>query len=438
MRAAVDGPPQPLHEIVAGRAARARDDHRQGARARRRAAATRTPARSPRSCSASSPVSSSRRTTTRRGRSCSAVRAQEPRARDGRGAARRSRSLVGGTIAIKRIVDERDRADESGARRARAEAVAEAEKQKVLDGYQQLTLAEARHRADDDPTRAAAMVRPLLVGTQWRERARRDRGGARARHRVRACRRRRTRCRSRRATTATHLLAAGDDGIVRIHDLAQPHDARGRRRQGARRGAVRRRRAQDRAVRRRDRVTIVDAATGDAPRDRRTGRRHRARGRGADRVLDRPARARCGSSTSPAARRCRSRSTSRCTRSRRRPTAGGSRSPAATHLLLLDRTHASDPARERHDRRDARARVVGRLARPRRAGRRRARPRPLSRTSPTSCGRATSAAAPRSRRQRRPYLQRRADRRRSCARKRTARRSPAATRSALRGRAAAR
>jgi len=127
--------------------------------------------------------------------------------------------LVGGTIAIKRVVDERDRADESARVAREQQRIAEAEKQKVIEGYQQLTLAEARHRADDDPTRAAAMVRPLLSGTQWRS-ARDVIAAARAHGIAFGLPASPHTLSLQTSHDGTHLLAAGDDGLVRIHDLA--------------------------------------------------------------------------------------------------------------------------------------------------------------------------------------------------------------------------
>ncbi|HSN28378.1 MAG TPA: hypothetical protein VLT45_18965, partial [Kofleriaceae bacterium] len=126
--------------------------------------------------------------------------------------------IVGGTIAIKRVVDERDRADDQAHVAREQQRIAEAEKQKVIDGYQQLTLAEARHRADDDPTRAAAMVRPLLSGAQWRS-ARDVIAAARAHGIAYGLPASSKTLSLEPSRDGMRLLAAGDDGIVRIHDL---------------------------------------------------------------------------------------------------------------------------------------------------------------------------------------------------------------------------
>jgi hypothetical protein len=126
--------------------------------------------------------------------------------------------LLGGTIAVKRVVDERDRADEAAHVALEQKRVAEDERAKVLDGYEQLTLAEARHKAEDDPTRAAAMVRSLLAGPRWRE-ARDVIAAARAHGIAYGLPASPHTLSLEPSQDGTRLLAAGDDGIVRIHDL---------------------------------------------------------------------------------------------------------------------------------------------------------------------------------------------------------------------------
>ena len=126
--------------------------------------------------------------------------------------------IVGGAIAIKRVVDERDRADDQAHVAREQQRIAEAEKQKVIAGYQQLTLAEARHRADDDPTRAAAMVRPLLDGPQWQN-ARDVIAAARAHGIAYGLPASPKTLSLEPSRDGIRLLVAGDDGIVRVHDL---------------------------------------------------------------------------------------------------------------------------------------------------------------------------------------------------------------------------
>ena len=138
---------------------------------------------------------------------------------------------------------------------------------------------------------------------------------------------------------------------------------------------------------RRRRVAATSARSRAPTRDR------AARGVGTDRVLGRSPRARCGSSISPAAqplqiaaRRAGAR------RSRRRPTAAGSRSPASEHLLLLDRTSRRCRRRGRRPATTQHIDVVGRLAPPRRADRRRARRRRRDEPAPTICRASRSAS----------------------------------------------
>jgi hypothetical protein len=116
-----------------------------------------------------------------------------------------------GTIAVIRIVVERNRADQA-ARVARHEAEV-AQRQ-----TERLTLTQARHDVDQNPTRAVAMLKPLAI-KYWRE-VRAIAGAARAAgvawgipaspHTVSL----------EMSHDGRRALTAGDDGALRIHDLA--------------------------------------------------------------------------------------------------------------------------------------------------------------------------------------------------------------------------
>jgi WD40 repeat protein len=121
---------------------------------------------------------------------------------------------------VQQIRDERDRADEQ-ARIAVLEAQkAEQQREEVVEKSKELVLNNARHSAADDPTRALAMVKPLVDAEHWR--AARDVGAAASVHGVAfslpASPHTLTLELSRDGARA---LAAGDDGIVRIYDLAK-------------------------------------------------------------------------------------------------------------------------------------------------------------------------------------------------------------------------
>ena len=419
MRAAVDGPAaRRSRELVPGVPPELRDDRRQGARARSPTRATRTRGALAEDLQRflTGQLVASHHYTTRE--KLLRLRAQEPRARDGRDRRDARARSSAASIAIERVVDERDRADAGRARRARAEAVAEAEQaRRSIDGYRAADARRgARHRADDDPTRAVAMVQAAAAKTLWREARDVDRRGARARRRVQAAGiaahavardepRRHARC-SRPATTASSAST-----ISRTARRASVADVKRRCRRGSPTASARSSLfggAQRHDRRRRDRRTRARS-----PRRRRSTR-SRSRGRSRTGSIPRGALWKLDLAGSAplqvAARRA------GAARSRRRPTAAGSRSPASTHLLLLDRTQ---PAlrRRRDDRRDARAR----RGRPTRATSARwSTTRSIDsrcEDSPTSCGGATSAGAPPSPRRSEQPLHDRADRRRRARRR---------------------
>jgi hypothetical protein len=121
---------------------------------------------------------------------------------------------------VQEIREERDRADEQAHLAMREKQEAERQREEVVEKSRELVLTNARHAALSDPTRAIAMVKPLVDGKHWR--AARDVGAAASVHGVAF---------SMPASPHTltlelsrdgqRALAAGDDGIVRIYDLAK-------------------------------------------------------------------------------------------------------------------------------------------------------------------------------------------------------------------------
>jgi hypothetical protein len=119
--------------------------------------------------------------------------------------------ILVGTIAVIRIVVERNRADQA-ARDARHQA------EQALRHSERLTLSQARYDVDQNPTRAVAMLKPLAT-KYWRE-VRAIAAAARAAgvawgipvspHTLSL----------EMSRDGLRALTAGDDGVLRIHDLA--------------------------------------------------------------------------------------------------------------------------------------------------------------------------------------------------------------------------
>ncbi|HEY1552612.1 MAG TPA: protein kinase family protein, partial [Kofleriaceae bacterium] len=127
--------------------------------------------------------------------------------------------VAGGTFAVSRIVAARDR-EHAAAEKAREQTkLAEAAGEKANANLQALQLADARNLTLEDPTRSLAMVKPL-VPTRWRE-ARDVAAAARSNgvafslpaspHAVSL----------ELSRDGQRALEAGDDGIVRLYDLAK-------------------------------------------------------------------------------------------------------------------------------------------------------------------------------------------------------------------------
>jgi hypothetical protein len=165
------------------------------------------------------------------------------------------------TVMFVRIRDERDRADEQARIAVAEKKAAEEQREQVVQKARELTLTNARHASSADPTRAVALVKPLVASGMWREA--RDVGAAARGSGV-----------AFSMTASKHTLslelsrdgqralASGNDGIVRIYDLAK----RETRVIADMKGAVNARFADGErklVLFQGNRLTIVDIATGD-------------------------------------------------------------------------------------------------------------------------------------------------------------------------------
>ena len=126
--------------------------------------------------------------------------------------------ILVGAFAVARIVIERNRADAAARTAQDAQAIAEHQRAEAVRRAEELTLAHARDNVDLNPTKAIAMLKPLAPA-YWRD-VRAIGAAARANGvawGVRASRQTRSLEMSRDGRRA---LSAGDDGVVRVHDLA--------------------------------------------------------------------------------------------------------------------------------------------------------------------------------------------------------------------------
>ncbi len=128
-------------------------------------------------------------------------------------------AVIAGVL-VQQIRDERDRADEQARAALHEKHVAEQQREEVFEKSRQLVLTNARYQAVSDPTRAVAMVKQLADTSQWR--AARDVGAAASVHGVAFSLSASPRTLSRELSQdGQRALAAGDDGLVRIYDLAR-------------------------------------------------------------------------------------------------------------------------------------------------------------------------------------------------------------------------
>ncbi|MEO8842849.1 MAG: protein kinase [Kofleriaceae bacterium] len=134
--------------------------------------------------------------------------------------------IIIATFAISRIVAARDRADAQADAARAAEVVAEQQTLVAIDNLNRLTIADARTKANDEPTRAVAMVKPLAaLPLRWRA-ARDVAAAARANGIAFALLASPHTISLELSRDGQRALAAGDDGIIRLYDLTRKEPVR--------------------------------------------------------------------------------------------------------------------------------------------------------------------------------------------------------------------
>ncbi len=125
--------------------------------------------------------------------------------------------MIGGAIAFVRIVNERNRADHNAVEARRAQKVAEDEKRIAERRTEDLSLSSARSIATTNPTFALALVKPL-VEKRWRD-VRAIAAEARAAGAAWGLPASPSTQSMQFSRDGRTLLSAGEDGVVRLYDL---------------------------------------------------------------------------------------------------------------------------------------------------------------------------------------------------------------------------
>ncbi|MEO8548439.1 MAG: serine/threonine-protein kinase, partial [Kofleriaceae bacterium] len=128
--------------------------------------------------------------------------------------------LVIAAFSVSRILAARDRADAKAAEAVRLKQLADEQKQLAFDRLNQVTISDARSKANEEPTRAVAMVKPLVATSRWRE-ARDVAAAARANGVAFALPASPHTLALELSRDGQRALAAGDDGLIRIYDLTR-------------------------------------------------------------------------------------------------------------------------------------------------------------------------------------------------------------------------
>jgi WD40 repeat protein len=126
--------------------------------------------------------------------------------------------LVGTIVAFAEIRGQRDRADAEARIATTQRKLAEEQREIVMAKARELTLTNARHASLTDPTRAVAMVKPLVTPELWRQ-ARDVGAAARANGVAFSLPISKHTMTLELSRDGERALAAGDDGIVRLVDL---------------------------------------------------------------------------------------------------------------------------------------------------------------------------------------------------------------------------
>ena len=127
--------------------------------------------------------------------------------------------LIGGTIAVTRVIGERDRADLEARKSRAAEAEAKDSQRRAEDRNEKLVLQQARSMVTVNPTAAVAMIKPLAT-KQWRE-VRSIANAARTNGVAWSLPAPRFVDALEMSRDGLRVLLSGDDGSIRIYDLAR-------------------------------------------------------------------------------------------------------------------------------------------------------------------------------------------------------------------------
>jgi serine/threonine protein kinase len=125
--------------------------------------------------------------------------------------------IIGGTIAVTRVVNERDRADAHAERAERERNAAETAREDAVRRADQLTLTQARVEVETDPTHAIAMLKPLAE-KHWLE-VRAIAAAAHAHGVAHGLPAAKITNSLKLSGDGTRAVAAGVDGAIRIYDL---------------------------------------------------------------------------------------------------------------------------------------------------------------------------------------------------------------------------
>jgi hypothetical protein len=127
--------------------------------------------------------------------------------------------VVIGSFAVLRIVIERNRADAAAIDARHAQATAENERETAVRRTEELTLTQARYNVDLNPTKAIAMIKPLAT-KYWRE-VRAIAAAARATGVAWSAPTSKQTLSLEMSLDGMRALSAGNDGVIRIHDLVK-------------------------------------------------------------------------------------------------------------------------------------------------------------------------------------------------------------------------
>ncbi|HEY6039874.1 MAG TPA: WD40 repeat domain-containing serine/threonine-protein kinase [Kofleriaceae bacterium] len=128
-------------------------------------------------------------------------------------------------FSFSRILAARDRADAKAAEALAQKNLADTAKNEALDRLNQVTIANARAVAMTEPTPAVALVKPLVTSPRWRE-ARDVAAAARANGVAFALPASAHTISLELSRDGQRAISAGDDGVIRLYDLSRKEPMR--------------------------------------------------------------------------------------------------------------------------------------------------------------------------------------------------------------------